>query len=179
MKSRPDIYICAILLFCLFLFPISAGSARGAPQGGISLDFENVDIHTFIKYISEATGHNFIPDPAVKGNVTVYSPVKITPEEAFETFVSMMRVHGYSVQKSGRNWKIVPMKDAMGQGSEINASGRRPLAPADSIVTQIVQLKVGVASEIAKVLPSLLGLRHILHPIRWLLRRLPIMLRKP
>ncbi len=51
-----------------------------------------------------------------------------------------MRVHGYSVQKSGRNWKIVPMKDAMGQGSEINASGRRPLAPADSIVTQIVQL---------------------------------------
>ena len=41
MKSRPDIYICAILLFCLFLFPISAGSVRGAPQGGISLDFEN------------------------------------------------------------------------------------------------------------------------------------------
>lgn len=164
MKSRPDIYICAILLFCLFLFPISAGSVRGAPQGGISLDFENVDIHTFIKYISEATGHNFIPDPAVKGNVTVYSPVKITPEEAFETFVSMMRVHGYSVQKSGRNWKIVPMKDAMGQGSEINASGRRPLAPADSIVTQIVQLKVGVASEIAKVLPSLLGKDYALTP---------------
>ena len=115
--------------------------------------------------------------------MTVYSPVKITPEEAFETFVSMMRVHGYSVQKSGRNWKIVPMKDAMGQGSEINASGRRPLAPADSIVTQIVQLKVGVASEIAKVLPSLLGKDYALTPYTpsntLLLRRLPIMLRKP
>ena len=83
-KSPGYIYLRHIA-FCLFLFPISAGSARGAPQGGISLDFENVDIHTFIKYISEATGHNFIPDPAVKGNVTVYSPVKITPEEAFET----------------------------------------------------------------------------------------------
>ena len=54
-------------------------------------------------------------------------PVKITPEEAFETFVSMMRGAWLFSAESGRNWKIVPMKDAMGQGSEINASGRRPL----------------------------------------------------
>lgn len=164
MTSQPYKYICAILLCLLFMSPFSVAAATGAPQGGISLDFENVDIHTFIKYISEATGHNFIPDPAVKGNVTVYSPVKITPEEAFETFVSMMRVHGYSVQKSGRNWKIVPMKDAMGHGTEINSSANRSLAASDSIVTQIVQLKVGVASEIAKVLPSLLGKDYALTP---------------
>lgn len=148
------------LLICMALSVICGNHVAGAAQtggGGISLDFENVDIHTFIKYISEATGRNFIPDPAVKGNVTVYSPVKISPEEAFETFVSMMRVHGYSVQKSGRNWKIVPMKEAIGQGTDIQMRGHNTNAPRDSIVTQIVQLKVGVASEIAKVLPSLLG----------------------
>ncbi|MDE5831678.1 MAG: type II secretion system secretin GspD [Desulfovibrio sp.] len=139
-----------------------AGAAQAS--GGISLDFENVDIHTFIKYISESTGHNFIPDPSVKGNVTIYSPVKLTPEEAFETFVSMMRVHGYSVQKSGRNWKIVPIKEGLNQGTDVSGPGSRGSSPSDSIVTRIVQLKVGVASEIAKVLPSLLGRDYALTP---------------
>lgn len=154
------------MLALLLILPLAAPSleAKAEPGEGISLDFEDVDIHTFIRYISEATGHNFIPDPAVKGKVTIYSPVKITPEEAFETFVSMMRVHGYSVQKSGRNWKIVPIKEGLNQGTDLAGPGRMGSAPSDSIVTQIVQLKDGVASEIAKVLPSLLGRDYALTP---------------
>lgn len=144
--------------FLALMLLLGAGApGYAAPDDGVSLDFEDVDIHTFIKYISEATGHNFIPDPSVKGKVTIYSPVKISPQEAFETFVSMMRVHGYSVQKSGKNWKIVPIREGLGQGTEVASPGRAVDSPSDSIVTQIVQLKVGVASELAKALPSLLG----------------------
>lgn len=148
-----------LILLLLLVVPIHFPSTPfAAPaQGSISLDFEDVDIHTFIKYMSEATGHNFIPDPSVKGKITIYSPVKLTPEEAFETFVSMMRVQGYSVQKSGKNWKIVPLKEGLNQGTDVTAPGQRGSSPADSIITQIVQLKVGVAAELAKVLPSLLG----------------------
>ena len=160
MKLAPIIAIILLLAGSVAM----PQKAEAASSEGISMDFENVDIHTFIKYISEATGHNFIPDPAVKGNVTIYSPVKITPEEAFETFVSMMRVHGYSVQRSGRNWKIVPIKEGLNQGSDIAGPGARGSTPSDSIVTRIIQLKVGVASEIAKVLPSLLGRDYALTP---------------
>ncbi|WP_297228253.1 type II secretion system secretin GspD [uncultured Desulfovibrio sp.] len=146
--------LCCLLLlasFCLCGTP-----AVSAAEGSISMDFENVDIHTFIKYISESTGKNFITDPSVKGKVTVYSPIKISPEEAFETFVSILRVHGYAVQRSGSSWKIVPMKEGLGQGSEATVN-ERGTAPGDAVTTHIIQLKVGVASELAKVLPSLLG----------------------
>jgi general secretion pathway protein D len=44
----------------------------------VTIDFENVDIALFIKYISELTGKNFIIDKSVRGNVTIVSPTKIS-----------------------------------------------------------------------------------------------------
>lgn len=128
------------------------GRARKRPDA----DFKDADIHALIKYISEATGRNFITDPTVKGKVTVYSPVKISPDEAFETFVSILRVQGYAVQKSGTAYKIVPLKEGLGQGEDA-AVGRKMGSELETVVTQIVPLKVGVAAELAKILPSLLG----------------------
>ena len=44
----------------------------------VTIDFEDVDINLFIKYISELTGKNFIVDKAVRGNITIISPTKIS-----------------------------------------------------------------------------------------------------
>ena len=139
-----------LALFCAQGFP------SAEPESGLTLDFKDADIHALIKYISEATGRNFITDPTVKGKVTVYSPVKISPDEAFETFVSILRVQGYAVQKSGTAYKIVPLKEGLGQGEDA-AVGRKMGSELETVVTQIVPLKVGVAAELAKILPSLLG----------------------
>ncbi len=148
----------SILLFALLCgqgFP-SASPAWAEPENGLTLDFKDADIHALIKYVSEATGRNIITDPSVKGKVTVYSPVKISPEEAFDTFVSILRVQGYAVQKSGTAYTIVPLKEGLGQGEDA-AVGRKMGSDLETITTQIVPLKVGVASELAKILPSLLG----------------------
>ena len=144
-----------LALLCAQFFP-SAAPAWAEPESGLTLDFKDADIHALIKYISEATGRNFITDPTVKGKVTVYSPVKISPDEAFETFVSILRVQGYAVQKSGSAYKIVPLKEGLGQGEDA-AVGRKMGSELETVVTQIVPLKVGVAAELAKILPSLLG----------------------
>ncbi len=146
----------AIPVLFLAIVLCAPSPARAVEQGTISMDFDNVDIHAFIRYVSEATGNNFITDPAVKGKVTVYSPTPVTPAEAFETFVSIMRVNGFAVQRSGVNWKIVPMKEGLGQGSETR-TGAKGQVSSDTVVTHILHLKVGVASELAKVLPALLG----------------------
>lgn len=145
-----------LILFALGCLPPVPGVGLASPSGGVTLDFEDADIHTLIKYVSEATGHNFITDPAVKGKVTVYSPVKVTPEEAFQIFVDILRVQGFAVQKSGAGWKILPLKEGISQDSTVTVGGR-PRGTPETVNTQIVQLKVGVASELAKVLPALLG----------------------
>ena len=155
-KTAPALRVFVLCLALLCAPGLSAPSAWAEPESGLTLDFKDADIHALIKYISEATGRNFITDPAVKGKVTVYSPVKISPDEAFETFVSILRVQGYAVQKSGTAYKIVPLKDGLGQGEDA-AVGRKMGAETETVTTQIVPLKVGVAAELAKVLPSLLG----------------------
>nr|WP_294510802.1 type II secretion system secretin GspD [uncultured Bilophila sp.] len=154
-KTAPALRVFALCL-ALLCAPCIAPSAWAEPENGLTLDFKDADIHALIKYISEATGRNFITDPAVKGKVTVYSPVRISPDEAFETFVSILRVQGYAVQKSGTAYKIVPLKEGLGQGEDA-AVGRKMGAETETVTTQIVPLKVGVAAELAKVLPSLLG----------------------
>jgi hypothetical protein len=40
---------------------------------GLSLNFEDADIHALINTVSEITGRNFIVDPRVKGRVTIVS----------------------------------------------------------------------------------------------------------
>ena len=146
----------SVLCLALLFAPGVPPSAGAEPENGLTLDFKDADIHALIKYISEATGRNFITDPSVKGKVTVYSPVKISPDEAFETFVSILRVQGYAVQKSGAAYKIVPLKEGLGQGEDA-AVGRKMGPETETVTTQIVPLKVGVAAELAKILPSLLG----------------------
>ena len=73
----------------------------------VSMDFDNVDIKLFIKFISGLTGKNFIVDKDVRGNVTVMAPAKLTVEEAYKTFESVLEINGYTVIPSGKVIKIV------------------------------------------------------------------------
>ena len=78
----------------------------------MTIDFDNVDIQVFIKSIGEMTGKNFIIDNQVKGNVSIYSPKKISVEEAYKVFESVLEVHGFTTVPSGNVIKIIPSKDA-------------------------------------------------------------------
>lgn len=162
IRHHAKIYLFAAGLALASLFgnvcpsPALAAPQAAAQERSLTLDFKEADIHELIRYMSEATGRNFIADPKVKGKVTVYSPVAISPDEAFELFVSIMRVHDFAVLKSGSAYKILPIKDSIGQ-SEGATTGSAPASGSETLVTRIVPLKIGVASELAKVLPTILG----------------------
>jgi general secretion pathway protein D len=66
----------------------------------VSIDFNNVDINVFIKFMSELTGTNFVVDQRVKGKVTIISPSKISLKEAYRVFESVLEVHGYTTVKN-------------------------------------------------------------------------------
>ena len=61
----------------------NAASNTGNSQDRfVTIDFNNVDINVFIKFISELTGKNFIVDQRVRGNVTIISPIDGSPAAA-------------------------------------------------------------------------------------------------
>ena len=141
-------------VMCLGLVPDSTVRAEELPkplpeaeQNGqrfITIDFDNVDIQLFIKYISELTGKNFVVDRAVQGNVTILSPSKISEEEAYKVFESVLEVHGFTTVESGSVIKILPSARARSQNVEMLNTGASN-NPEDKVVTQLVRSEIRLA----------------------------------
>ncbi len=134
-----------------------AGSGAGANDRFITIDFDNVDIQLFIKYISELTGRNFVVDKVVQGNVTIISPTKISVADAYKVFQSVLEVHGFTTVDAGSVTKILPSARARSQNVEMVHVGAAPPPPEDKVVTQLVQLKFTSPEEIQKVLTPLVS----------------------
>ncbi|NNK95808.1 MAG: type II secretion system secretin GspD [Desulfobacterales bacterium] len=122
----------------------------------ITIDFDNVDINLFIKYISELTGKNFIVDPAVKGNVTIISPTRISETDAYQVFESVLEIQGFTTVKAGSVIKIIPSVEARSKGIDTIRSGDK-VAPEDRVVTQLVPLKYSTPLEMQKILQPLVS----------------------
>ena len=119
----------------------------GSGQRFVTIDFNDVDINLFIKYISELTQKNFIVDREVKGKVTIISPTRISEENAYRVFESVLEVHGFAAVPSGSVIKIVPSVVARSKAIATLREGELPTGE-DRVVTQILSLKHANAEEV-------------------------------
>jgi len=136
-----------------------AKSASGSPAGSdqfVSIDFNDVDINVFIKFMSELTGTNFVVDQRVKGKVTIISPSKISLNEAYKVFESVLEVHGYTTVQSGEIVKIVPSPDARSKSIETRLR-EEAANPEDNVVTQLVPLKYADPDEIKRLFTPMIS----------------------
>ena len=86
--------------------------ANGGHPGRVTLDFNEVELPVFVRFISELTGKNFVLDDTVKkagGKISVFSPTKVTPDQAYSMFVSALEVSRLAVVPKGGVYQIVPM----------------------------------------------------------------------
>jgi len=125
-------------------------TAKENPQQFVSIDFNNVDINVFIKFMSELTGTNFVVDQRVKGKVTIISPSKISLTEAYKVFESVLEVHGYTTVQSGEVVKIIPSPDARSKSIETKLR-EESTTPRDRVVTQLIPLKYANPVEIKRL----------------------------
>jgi general secretion pathway protein D len=144
--------------------PGAKNAPAANPPGTHTLNMKDADIDAFIATVSEITGKNFILGPNVQGKVTVVSAKPMKPEEIYDVFLSVLRVHGYAVITSGSFLKIVPeaMAQQDGSGGLNGTHGHEP----DELVTQIIPVKHVSASELVPILRPLIpqGAQLIPHP---------------
>jgi general secretion pathway protein D len=122
----------------------------------ITMDFDNVDIGVFVKFMSEMTHRNFVIDDNVKGKITVFSPRKISVDEAYKVFESVLEVHGLAAVPAGDVTKIIQAKDAKEKNIETRLRAQA-ISPHDKIVTQIVSLNHANPDDMKKVLDPLIS----------------------
>lgn len=106
----------------------------------VTLNFNDVDLPVFVKFISELTSKNFVVDEQVKGKVTIFSPSKITAEQAYEIFLSVLESKGFTA---------IPIQDAI------------HILPSNQVPTEqsvnVYYLENANAEEMVKVLSGLVG----------------------
>jgi len=123
----------------------------------VTMDFQDVDLAVLVKFISELTGKNFILDDTIKGKkVTVISPTKISKEEAYNVFESILDIKGFSTVPAGKVIKIVQTKDAVEQSIQTVGAGQR--APvSDTLITRLIPLEFVPADDLVNILKPLVS----------------------
>lgn len=107
---------------------------------GVVLNFSDVDIATMVKFISDLTGKNFVMDERVKGKISVYSPSKLSSDEAFSVFTSVLELKGFTVVPAGKVYKIIPTAQAKQSGMKLLTEKDR-VPVSDAYVTRIIPLE--------------------------------------
>lgn len=145
-------------LFIFFIIQSLLGRAWAAEEKLISMDFDNADIRVVIKFISELTSKNIVIDNRVKGNVTIISPRKITPQEAYKVFESILEVSNFSAVESAGVIKIIPKPEASKSlsSTRIGRESRR-IPKDDKIITQIIPLQYAPSPNVKAALTPLVS----------------------
>ena len=105
--------ICLLAALSVLILPLTLrAESAGNNSGRVSLDFNDVELSVFVRFISELTGKNFVLDEVVKkagGKISVYSPSKVTPDQAYSMFVAALEVSRLAVITKGNVHQIVAM----------------------------------------------------------------------
>ncbi|WP_306534374.1 type II secretion system secretin GspD [Geobacter sp.] len=126
--------LASAALFFSLLAPVSALAK------GVVLNFSDVDIATMVKFISDLTGKNFVMDERVKGKISVYSPSKLSSDEAFSVFTSVLELKGFTVVPAGKVYKIIPTAQAKQSGMRLLTEKDR-VPVSDAYVARIIPLE--------------------------------------
>ncbi|NOS35837.1 MAG: type II secretion system secretin GspD [Deltaproteobacteria bacterium] len=160
----------AMLLTALCLFAVAGATVAADPAGAaeagrggrssqdeVSINFVDVDIATFIKFISEVTGKNFIYDNRVKGKVTIIVPRKLTIDETFTLFTSILEIKGFTIVSTEHAYKVIPAAMARQSGAEVVTSIEERVRVDDTYIVRLIPLNFISGQEVIPFLRPLIS----------------------
>jgi general secretion pathway protein D len=156
-RRWPTALLAACLSVALLPAPLAYAQSPSARFRGepVTLNFVNADIEGVTRAMSLILKQQFVVDPRVKGNITVYSEQPLTPREAYFNFLAALRGLGFTVVEVGGLFKVVPEADAKLQSGTVSIGevSRR----GDQIITQIFKLTHENANNMVPVLRPLIS----------------------
>ena len=137
-----------LIVLCLFMVCV----VGYAEKDEFSLNLKDVDIHSLIETVADATGKNFIVDPRVTGNISVITSTPMKSSQVYEVFLSILKVNGYVAIPSGNVIKIIPNLSAKEDGVESELHTKT--SSGDELLTRIIQVThVDPVSVVQTLLP--------------------------
>ncbi len=155
MKLLKIVYtICLIVFLISLITPLSFAETKH-PEQKITFNFVDVEIPTVIKFISEITSKNFIFDENVKGKITIIAPTKLSVDESFALFTSVLELKGFTLVPSGtKAYKIIPASLAKQEGKVFTGE---EVGVGEEYITRLLPLENIKTDEAVKFLQPLVS----------------------
>jgi type II secretory pathway component GspD/PulD (secretin) len=119
----------------------------------VTLNFSNIEIAALAKVLSEMTHRNFLVDERIMGKITVMTPTKLTPDEAYQVFLSALEIKGFTAIEDGKFVRIIPAAMARQSGLKVLMDGEKL---GEGFITKFVRLKFMNSQEATRTLMPLL-----------------------
>ena len=129
-------------------------TSHKVPPGQMLFNFDNADIRAVIRTVAELTGKNFLIDPRVQGKVTIVSASPVSLRAAYQIFLGALKAQGFAaVPGPDHIVKILPQANAR-QAAPVSAHWPQG---GDQLVTQVIPIEDGEASQIMPLLRPLMS----------------------
>lgn len=131
----------------------------------ILIDYNNISIVEYIRFVSRITGKNFIFDESdLQFNVTIISEEPTTLENVMTALLQELRIHGLSLIEEGNNL-IIHRSDSIQTLSKVNVDGDPPIGQKDSqLVTQVFKFNTLDPEKAATIIRPLLSKQALVEP---------------
>ncbi len=127
---------------------------RRSSDDFITLNFTNIDISALVKVMSELTRRNFILDERVTGKVTLMTPTKISPDEAYQVFLSALEIKGFTAFEDGKVVRIIAAASARQSGLKVVQDGDMR---GEGFVTKLIRMSYVNPQEIVRTISPLVS----------------------
>ena len=164
-RALPTRLAVALLCFSLALGPaVHAQPASTAPAAQaknrfkgepVTLNFVNADIEGVTRAVGAILKQQFVVDPRVRGNITLYSEQPLTPREVYLNYLAALRGLGFTVVEVGGLFKVVPEADAKLQTGTVAVESTS--RQGDQVLTQVFRLNHENANTMVPVLRPLIS----------------------
>lgn len=121
------------------------------------LNYEAVDIRKLTKDMAQMTQKTIVLDPRVKGNISVYSEVKLDVNQVWEVYLRTLQVNGFSAVETNGVTRIIPENEAVrDQGADTHSG---------ALTAKVMPLKYRNAKNLVSDLRPLIGRKGYLSSI--------------
>ncbi len=162
MRPQPYRLVITLLLALLLPTPAQSQTQPQTPGDDISttaadatprydVDFQQTSLREFIDSVGRITGHAFIVDPRVQGNISLTSQRRLSADELYRLFQNELQINGYAT---------VPLADGQVRIVPAQASRTQPLPLGDNaqggnVATSVIATRNLDAATLAGVLQPL------------------------
>ncbi len=134
--------------------PNAQTPAKAAPALGPVINFNNVSITEFLRFVSRLTGKNFVYDPQLlQFPVTIISESPASLEDVFAALLQNLRVHGFFLIEEGNNFIIHQSGDVVSPAGLLYTDENGQQGP--EIATAVFQVSNVSAARIATIFKTM------------------------